>query len=166
MLAQERIFRLRVIKGVAGEKFFPSRGGVAIFAALLERAFVRVEMAVQARGEANAPESRRAARHVRLVTLFARDLDVQTGQWVASLGMVEILGSLPIVDIVTALAVVSELTLVRIGVAGEAILREAEEGFAEIFVFDQCAVASLNIFWSVALCASDARVFAFEGVAG
>ena len=114
MLAQERIFRFRVVKAVAGQKFLPSRGGVAVFAALLERAFVRVEMAVKAGGEANAPEASWASRHLRLVTLFARDLDVQTGQWVASLGMVEILRALPIVDLMTALAVVSELALVRI----------------------------------------------------
>ena len=166
MFAQERIFRFRVVKGIAGQEFFPPCGGVAGFAALLERAFVRVEMAVQAGGEANAPESSWAARHVRLVTLFAGDLDMQTGQRVAGLGVVEILRGFPIVDVVTALAVLSELALVRISVAGEAILREAKERFAGIFVFDQGAVAGLHLLWCVTLRTRDVCVFAIEGVAG
>lgn len=166
MFAEERIFRLRVVKGIAGREFFPSRGGVAGFAALLKRALVRVEMAVQAGGEADAPESRRTVMNVGLVTLFAGNLDVQTGQRVASLGVVEIFRGFPVVDVVAALAIVSELAFVRIRVAREAILREAEKRLAEIFVFDKGAVAGLHIFRHVTLRARDVCVFAFERVAG
>ncbi len=80
--------------------------------------------------------------------------------------MVELFRGFPIADVVAALAVVSELALVWIGVAREAFLREADERFAEIFVFDQAAVVALNVFRRVALGACDIRVFAFQGVAG
>jgi len=139
---------------------------VAVFAALLKSAFVRVEVAVGASREANASESRLPAGRVRLMTFFARHTDVQTSQRVAGLGMVEVLRGLPVVGVVAALAIVSELALVRIGVAGEAILREAKERFVELFVFDQGAVAGLQIFRRVTLGARDVCVFAFEGVAG
>ena len=91
---------------------------------------------------------------------------MQTGQRVAGLGVVEVLRGLPIVDVVAALAVLSELAFVRIGVAGEAILREAEERFAGIFVFDQGAVAGLHILRDMTLRTRDVCVFAVEGVAG
>jgi hypothetical protein len=67
---------------------------------------------------------------------------------------------------VAALAVVSELALVRIGMAREAILRETEERLGEIFVLDQPAVFAGHVFRGVALSARDTDVFAFEGVAG
>ena len=79
--------------------------------------------------------------------------------------MVELFRGLPIADVVAALAVVSELALVWIGMAREAFLREAEERFAEIFVLDQAALVALNVFRRVALGARDIRVFAFQGVA-
>ncbi len=79
--------------------------------------------------------------------------------------MVELFRGLPIADVVAALAVVSELPFVGIGVAREAILREAEERFAEIFVLDQAALVALNVFRGMALSARDIRVFAFQGVA-
>jgi hypothetical protein len=80
--------------------------------------------------------------------------------------VVETLRCLPIVDVVTPLAILSELALVRIGVAGDAILRKAEERFAGIFVFDLGAVAGLHILRCVTLRTRDVCVFAIEGVAG
>lgn len=76
MLALQRIFCLRVVKSKAGQKLLPSRGGVAVFATLLEGALVRVDMAIRAAAEAHASESRRPAPHVWLMTLFACHLDV------------------------------------------------------------------------------------------
>jgi len=58
---------------------------VAFFAALLERTFVRIDMAVHARLELHVFVTHRAAGHVRLVALFARNLDVLAGQRVAGL---------------------------------------------------------------------------------
>ncbi len=77
MLAQQRVFRCRMIKGEAGEKFLPSRSRVAAFATLLEGAFVRVAVTICAGGEMHALESRRPASHVGLVTLRACHLDVK-----------------------------------------------------------------------------------------
>ena len=78
--------------------------------------------------------------------------------------MIKLFRGFPIADIVAALAVVSELALVWIGVAREALLREAEERFAEIFVLDQAALVALNVLRGMALSARDFRVFAFQGV--
>ncbi len=79
-------------------------------------------MAVNARLELHVFVTRRSAGHIWLVTLFAGDLDVKAGQRVASLGMVELLRGFPIREVVAGLAFVSELTLVRILVAGNAVL--------------------------------------------
>src|SRR5258708_3105374 len=135
-----------MIKGEAGQEFLPSRSRVALFATLFEGAFVRVDMAVNASAETHALESRRTTGHVGLMTLFTCGGEVQARQWVTRLGMVELFRGFPIADVVAALAVVSELALVWIGVAREALLREAEERLAEIFVLNQAAVVALNVF--------------------
>ena len=166
MLSQQRVFRCRMIEGESGEKFFPSRGRVAGFATLLEGAFVRVKVTTCAGGEVHAFESRRPARHVGLMTLLACHLDVKARQRIARLGMIESLSRLPIVYVMAALAVLSELALVRINVAREAVLRKSEKRLADIFVFDSCAVLTTYIFRCVALRARDACVFAFQSVSG
>ena len=165
MLAQQWIFRRRMIKAEAGQEFLPSRSRVALFATLFKGALVRVDMAVNASAETHALESRRTTRHVGLMTLFTCHLNMQPSQWITRLGMVELFRGLPIADVVAALAVVSELALVGIGMAREAFLREAEERFAEIFVLDQAALVALNVLRGMALSARDIRVFAFQGVA-
>ena len=65
-----------MIKAEAGQEFLPAGGRVALFATLLEGAFVRVDMAVNASAETHALESRRTTRHVGLMTLFTRDVNV------------------------------------------------------------------------------------------
>src|ERR1700741_1998811 len=51
VLSDERILCLRMVELKARQQFFPSCRGVAFFAALLERTFVRIDMAVIARLE-------------------------------------------------------------------------------------------------------------------
>src|SRR5258705_648911 len=80
--------------------------------------------------------------------------------------MIESLRGLPIVYVMAALAVLSELALVRVNVARETILRKPEKRLADIFIFDQCAVLTTHVFQRVALSACDACVFAFQSVSG
>ena len=78
--------------------------------------------------------------------------------------MIESLRGLPIVYVMAALAVLSELALVRINVAREAILRKPKKRLADIFVFNECAVLTTYVFRSVTLSARDACVFALQSV--
>src|ERR1700681_3599092 len=85
VLSDERILCLRMVELKARQQFFPACRGMAFFAALLERAFVRIDMAIIARLELHVFVTRRAARHVWLVALFALNLEVEAGQRVVGL---------------------------------------------------------------------------------
>lgn len=58
------------------------------------------------------------------------------GQGIARLRVVELLGGFPVREIVATLAVIAELALVRILVAGDAILGERKKGFGQILHLD------------------------------
>lgn len=125
MLTEQWIFCLGMIETKAGQKILPSPRGVAIFAALLERTFVRIGVTIRARPETHIPESRRTSRDIGLVALFAGYFDMQPGQRIARFGMVEVFRGLPIADVVTGLASIPELAFVRVRVAGQAFLGES-----------------------------------------
>src|SRR6267378_1587297 len=122
VFSEEGVFGLGMVESKSWEQFFPSRGGVTFFAALLEGAFVRIDMAVDAGLELHVPVARRAAGHIRFVALLAFDLDVKTRQRIAGLGVIELLCRLPVHVIMTLQAFVSELAFVHIFVARYAIL--------------------------------------------
>jgi len=84
---------------------------------------VRVDMTVDAGLELHVPVACRTAGHIRLVALLARDLEVKTRQWIARLGVIELLCRLPVHVIMTLQAIVPELAFVHIFVARYAILR-------------------------------------------
>ena len=67
------------------QEFFPPRGGVAFLATLLERTFVRVDMAINASLKFHVLVTCRPARLVWLMALLACNLDVQSSQWVTGL---------------------------------------------------------------------------------
>lgn len=52
------------------------------------------------------------------MALFTSHLGVQTGEWIARFGMVEVLGRFPVFDVMALGAFIAELTLVRVVVAG------------------------------------------------
>src|SRR5260370_6782667 len=106
----------------ARQQFLPSRRGMTIFAALLEGAFVRIDMTINAGLELHVLVACRSAGLTWFVALFAGDLDVEAGQRVASLGMVKLLCCFAICEVVARLAFITELALVRILVAREAVL--------------------------------------------
>lgn len=78
--------------------------------------------------------------------------------------MVELLGGFPIREVVALQAVVSKLSFVGVFVTGNAILRQTEERFGEVFHFDEGAFGTNHIHGRVALLASRFRVFSFEFV--
>lgn len=78
--------------------------------------------------------------------------------------MVELFRRLPIRRIVTSLAFVSELALVRVLVAGDTVLCQSKERFGNILHFDERALFSHHIARHVALFAGQAGMFAFEFV--
>lgn len=88
---------------------------------------MRIDMAINARLKLHILVTCRSAGHIRLMTLLAGNLDVEAGQRVASLGMIEPVCRFPIREVVTLQAIVSELALVHVLVAGHAILRQSEK---------------------------------------
>ena len=126
---------------------------------------MRVDMTVVAGLELHVPVACWAAGHIRLVALLALNLEVKTRQWIARLGVIELLCRLPVHVIMTLQAFVSELAFVHIFVAGYAILRQPEKGLRKILHFDERAFIGNHVCRQVALLASKARVLSFQDVA-
>src|ERR1700687_5422439 len=165
VLSEKRVLGLGMVEVKGREQFLPSRGGVTFFATLLEGAFVRIDMAVDAGLELHVPVACRTARYIRLVALLAIDLDVKTRQRIAGLGVIELFCRLPIHVIMTLQAIVSELAFVHIFVARYAILRQPEKGLRKIFHLDERAFIGNHVCRLVALLTSQARVLSFQDVA-
>jgi len=165
VLTEQWILGLRVIKPESAKQFFPTCGRVATFAPLRrKRAFVRIDVTVAAGAKFHVSESRRSIRFVRLVALFACHFDMHTGQRITRLRMIELLRCLPIAYAVTTLAIISQSAFVWVGMAGKAILCQAEERLGQIFVLNQWPQRRRDIFRQVALLAYQSDVFAFERV--
>lgn len=126
---------------------------------------MRIDMAINARLELHVFITRRSAGHVRLMTLFAGNLDVEAGQRVASLGVIEPVCRFPVREVMTLQAIVSELALVHVLVAGHAILRQSEKGLREVFHLDERALIGNHVAGHVAFLASNVGVLAFQLVA-
>ena len=166
VFSDEGIFGFGMIEIEAGQKSFPTAGGVAGFADLLERAFVGIDVARGAGIEFHVLITSGTARRVGLVTFFAGNFYVKASERIFCLGVIEILGGLPAFHVVALGAFASELAFVRIGVAGRAIRGLAEEGLGEVLHFDQLAICRKHVRGSVAFFAGQRSVFAFELVAG
>ena len=165
VLSEERVLGLGMVEFKARQQFFPSLGGVTFFATLLEGAFVRIDMAVDAGLELHVPVACRAARHIRLMALLALDLYVKTRQRIAGLGVIELLRRLPIHVVMTLQTIVPELTFVHIFVARYAILRQPEKGLRKIFHFDERTFIGNHEGGQVTFLASNARVLSLQLVA-
>jgi hypothetical protein len=98
------------------------------------------------------------------MAFFASDFDVQAGQRVPRLGMIEPGSRLPIGEVVALGAIRAQPAAVRILVAGHAILGQAQPGAGHILDFDLRALSGENIRWRVALGAFDLRVLSFQNV--
>ncbi len=164
VFSEQGVLGLGMVESKSGQQFFPSRGGVTFFAALFERASVRIDMAVDASLELHVPVTCRTTGHIRFVALLTVHLDVKTRQRIAGLGVIELIGGLPIHVIVTLQAIVSELAFVHIFVARHAILRQPEKGFRDILHLDECALLGNHVCRRVALLTSKARMLSFQDV--
>lgn len=128
MFSQQGIFCFRMIEFELRQKFFPACGDVAVLTAFwLERAFVRVHMAIDAGRELHVLVARGTAGHIGLVAFFACHFDVLAGQRITCLRVIELLGGFPIREVMALQAVVAELPLMRILVTRHAILRQTKE---------------------------------------
>ena len=167
VLAQQGVFRFRVIEFKLRLKFFPACGRVAVLAAFgLERAFVRVHMAIDAGRELHVLVADRPARHIGLMTFLAGHFDVLTGQRITRLRVIELLGGFPIHEVVALQAVVAELAFVRILVTGDALLRKAEERLGGIRHLDERTFRAHHVHRRMTLLAGGVRVLPFEDIAG
>src|SRR5258706_318135 len=175
VLSEERVLGLGMVEFEARQQFFPSVGGVTFFTTLLEGAFVRIDMAVDAGLELHVPVGAfvridmavdaglelhvpvacRTAGHVRLMALLALDLDVKTRQRIAGLGVIELFCRLPVHVIMTLQTIIPELTFVHIFVARYAILRQSEKGLRKIFHFDERAFVGDHVGGQVTFLASN-----------
>ncbi len=123
VFSEQGVLGLGMVESKSRQQFLPSRSGVTLFAALFERASVRIDMAVDASLELHVPVTCRTAGHIRFVALLTVHLEVQTCQRIAGLRVIKLFGGLPIHVIMTLQAIVSKLAFVHIFVARHAILR-------------------------------------------
>ena len=139
---------------------------MARFAGFLELAFVGIDVAGGAGVEFHVLIVNGPARSFGLVALFASYFNVQAGEGITSLGMIEFLGGLPTFDVVAFGAFVAELAFVGIAMAGSAIGGLAEERLGEIFHLNEFPIGGKHVRRSVALFASNIGVLTLQFVAG
>ena len=146
---------------------FPSRRIVAGLARRLEDAVVNVRMAVAASMESHAnifQNFRMVGRG--LVALLASHAPMLTRQRVAGLRMVKLVGGLPIVETVTACAVLTQLALMPVSVTREAVPGEAQKGSVQILDLDGGFHRGRDVRRSVALLTRHAGVLPLQNIAG
>lgn len=143
----------------------PTAGGMTGLAGFLELALMRINVAGGAGVELHVLVTSRPADRIGLVAFFAGHFHVQTGERVARLGVIEVLGRLPALYVVTLGALVAELAFVRIVVATGAIGRQAEVRLAKIGLLNQNAVGGNHVRRGVTFFARDAGVFPIQVIA-
>jgi hypothetical protein len=164
MFADQREFRLRVVESFVLRYLFPARGRMAGLARLRESSMMWIAVAVAAFRERDARESRRAARSGRRMAFFAGHLRVKSRQGVSRFAVIELLRRFPIHEIVALEAILAQLPLVRIVVAGNAILHQSKERAVQILRFDLRLLRFADVRSCVALVAIHLSVFALQGV--
>lgn len=166
MLPEQWILGCRVIEAFDDclcRYFFPSAGVVTRLAALREASAMRIGVTIGALAECDSGVAWFIVQS-GCMTFLASDLCVQPSQRIAGLSMVELPNAdgFPIVVSVALEAVLAQPSLVLVLVAGDAIRRNTEERFIQIFDFDDCALRRRDMFSTVAAIAGQPRMFAFE----
>jgi len=157
-----------VIEIEAGQQILPAAGDVTALAGFLEGTLVRIDVTSGAGVELHILVTSRASRCVGFVALFAWNLYVESCQRIPCFGVIEILGSLPAIDVVAlgTFIPISKLTFVRIRVARRANRRLAEEGLGQILHFNQFTVGRKHVRRGMALFTGEGSVLAFQFEAG
>lgn len=159
MAARKRIFCFRMVKLHRRTNLFPACRGVTRLTGSLETSSVRIRVAIAASLEFNAAVLHRFIRTRRKVAFFAGHLCVHTGERVLRFRMVELLGLLPVRQVVTALAVIAELSFVDVLVAAGALLGKPHVRRGKILVLDQGTQGRNHVCGRVALLTGDSRMF-------
>ena len=169
VLADERVFCLGMVELELRLDLFPSLRRVAILTPFwLKSSMVRVHMTIGAVLKLHAPETD-VLREVRLVALFARHLHMQAGQGVARLGVIEILvklGVLPVLYVVTVLALLSKPSLVVVLMTSHAFGGQTEKRAGSILAFQESADLREHVSRRMALFTFDTGMFALQGITG
>lgn len=154
-----------MIKFETLEQFLPTRRSVALLATLFERTLMRIDVAVNAGTEFHVLVTRWPSGHIGLVAFLTSNLDVEAGQRIAGLRVIELLCGFPIREVVALQAVVAELAFVHIFVARYTILRQPEKGLRKIFHFDECALIRNHVGGHVTFLAGNTRMLCLQVVA-
>jgi hypothetical protein len=166
MFSEQREFSLRVIEFEIRCKLLPTSGGVAMLTGFFELTVMRIEVTRIAGRKFHVFEARWPAWGIGLVAFFAGNGEVQTGERVTRLGVIELLGSFPIRGVMAARAILAQLPFVIVHMARHACLRQSQVGLAEIFILDQSTFSGCNVRRGVALLAVHAGVFAIQWIPG
>ena len=140
VFAQQRILGLGVVKhapDLGRRNLLPGECRVAGFARGLERAVVRIGVAIRALAERDPHKTQqlRIAR-LRLVTPLAKNPRVRARQREACARVVKPRHRLPVVEAMAPRAVLAKLALVRVFMTGEAVPRQAQETPVEVLHLD------------------------------
>ena len=101
---------------------FPAGRCVAGLASSLETSFMRIRVAIGARLEFDAAIFHGFFRAGREMALFTYDLGMHSRKWILGFRMIELLGLLPVRDVMATLAIAAELPLVHVLMATRAVL--------------------------------------------
>ena len=123
MFSEQREFSLRVIEFEIRCNLLPTSGDVAMLTGLFELTVMRIEMTRIAGRKFHVFEACSSAWGIGLMAFFACNGDVQTGERVTSLGMIELLARFPISSVMAARAVLAQLPFVIVHMARHAGLR-------------------------------------------
>jgi len=168
VLSEQGIFCFGVIEALVDRfrrDLLPPTGVVAGLAALGKASVMRIGVAIRTLREGNPRVTRLVVRS-RGVAFLTSYLGVQTGEWIASFCVIELLNldGFPVFKIVALQAVCSQPPLVFVLVAGDAARRNTQECPVQIFNLDGRALGGRNFVGGVALSAGQARVLAFQYV--
>ncbi len=166
VLAQKRIFRLRVVEAFETLDVLPVGGRVAGLARRGEAALVRIGVAGCALFEGKADEFDIGFRiRQRGMALLAGDFLVRAGQRVLGCRMMEARGRLPALECMAAGAIGAQLPVVFVAVATGAVAGQTEIRAIQILDEDAGAGSQRNVIGFVALLAGHGGMAAFEHIA-
>lgn len=122
-------------------------------------------MAIRTLAEGDSGVSRLSTRRRWCMAFRARHLRMEAGERVPGLRVVELRCRFPVHEVVTLQTILSQLAVVNIFVATDAVLRQAQKGAAQILHLDQRTCSRLNARGHVALAAVNPRVLSLQRVA-
>ena len=164
VFSEKWVFRFRVIKFEIGCNFLPTRRGVAMLAGFFELTAMGIEMTRRTGRKFHVLEARRPAWGIGLVAFFTGDRDVQTGQRITRLRVIEFLSRLPIGGVMATLAILAQLSFVIVHVARNTFLRQPQVGLAEIFILNQSTFGRRDVCQGVTFLAIHLGVLAIERI--